>query len=350
MTCLNPELKLEALKRTISDVTLTVLNLKDEKYNKEIENICNKIKDSGKTFEYIEWVKEKSKTAKKTSYFSEKKSCSSSPIEFAVKFKKDFKELKEHATRYRTQFERISEIKTIVAEPTNNAKLLRIDWSENAELYQTRQEKSVYYTQISSSINTGVLYTPNGVQCVSTISDCLDHKAPATWASLSQMLMSADITCTETLYIASDSPTSQYRNKKNIFLAKKWAIDNSIELYWIFTETGHGKGPMDGVGGSIKNMIKDTLAYHPNNVIRNTEQLLKYLPDSNISISTYSEDDVKNISSKMPSPDKFDILSDGVHEIYFSSNDDKTIKWKKLSSDSNYSNARIKVKEQLSQP
>ena len=50
MTCLNPELKLEAIKRTISNVTLTVLNLKEEKYNKEIENTCNKIKDTPQDF------------------------------------------------------------------------------------------------------------------------------------------------------------------------------------------------------------------------------------------------------------------------------------------------------------
>ena len=97
-------------------------------------------------------------------------------------------------------------------------------------------------------------YSPNGVLSLSTISDCLDHKAPATWASLSQMLKSIDMTNTDILYIVSDSPTSQYKNK-NIFLAKKWAIENNIQIYWIFTESGHGKGPMDGVGASVKHTI-----------------------------------------------------------------------------------------------
>ena len=116
--------------------------------------------------------------------------------------------MKEHSNRYRAQFSRIRQIKELVADPINKSKLLRIDWSENAELYQTRQKKSVYYTQISSSINTGVLYFPDGVLSLSTINDCLDHKAPATWASLSQMLKSIDMTNTDILYIVSDSPTS----------------------------------------------------------------------------------------------------------------------------------------------
>ena len=79
--------------------------------------------------------------------------------------------MKEHSNRYRAQFSRIRQIKELVADPINKSKLLRIDWPENAELYQTRQKKSVYYTQISSSINTGVLYSPDGVLSLSTISD-----------------------------------------------------------------------------------------------------------------------------------------------------------------------------------
>ena len=50
-------------------------------------------------------------------------------------------------------------------------------------------------------------------------------------------------------------------------------------IYWIYTETGHGKGLMDGVGSAMKTTIKDSIAYNPNAAIRNTEELLPYLPD-----------------------------------------------------------------------
>ena len=86
MSCLNPELKLESLKRTFPDITLTFSELKDEMHTQKIENICNKVKESGKRLEFIEWVKGKSKNGKKTSYFTEKKSCSTSSAEFSIKF------------------------------------------------------------------------------------------------------------------------------------------------------------------------------------------------------------------------------------------------------------------------
>ena len=64
----------------------------------------------------------------------------------------------------------------------------------------------------------------------------LKYMHHVTWASLATMFKQIDLIDTHGLYIGSDSPTSQYRNKKNVFLTKQqWAIENNIEIYWIFT-------------------------------------------------------------------------------------------------------------------
>ena len=106
------------------------------------------------------------------------------------------------------------------------------------------------------------MYEADGVvTSMGTISDVKSHMADATWASLSVMLENCDLSTCKTLYIISDSPTSQCRNKKCIFLIKQWAVKNGIDVIWVFTETGHGKGPMDGVGAAIKSKVKDTISY-----------------------------------------------------------------------------------------
>ena len=68
----------------------------------------------------------------------------------------------------------------------------------------------------------------------------------------------------------------------------------------MFTEVGHGKGPMDGVGGALKKKIDDVIAYRPNDVIRNTAQLVKVLPPSEIRISTYTREDFNQIQYRVP--------------------------------------------------
>ena len=72
------------------------------------------------------------------------------------------------------------------------------------------------------------VYTPHETKGLGTISDAKSHMAPATWVSLNEMMQFIDLEDTEKLYIASDSPSSQYRNKNNILLTKDWAIKNKI--------------------------------------------------------------------------------------------------------------------------
>ena len=57
----------------------------------------------------------------------------------------------------------------------------------------------------------------------------------------------------------SDSPTSQYRNAKNVFLMKTLAEELGVTIRLLFTESGHGKSPCDGVGGNIKTEVENAL-------------------------------------------------------------------------------------------
>ena len=59
MACLNPELKLECIKRTITNVNLTLDNLTNKDYEDEIKTLYEILKKSNEIFEYLEWSKEK---------------------------------------------------------------------------------------------------------------------------------------------------------------------------------------------------------------------------------------------------------------------------------------------------
>lgn len=134
------------------------------------------------------------------------------------------------------------------------------------------------------------MYEPDEkVTSHASLSDCTSHKAQATWASLTGVLNTILLDDINTLYIISDSPTSQYRTVYNGYLSRKFAEEKKVDLVWVFTESGHGKGPMDGVGSAVKRKIDDTLSYNPYAVIRCTEELIKHLPPSYF-VVTISED------------------------------------------------------------
>ena len=99
-------------------------------------------------FEYLEWRRERGqekgkgkdesvKRRKNTSYHSVKNSCSKSADQFSKVFLDDVTKLKQHTVNMIAQYRRIKEVKKIVSDQENKAKAIRIDWSENVELYQT---------------------------------------------------------------------------------------------------------------------------------------------------------------------------------------------------------------------
>ena len=86
--------------------------------------------------------------------------------------------------------------------------MLRIDWSKNTELFQTKQEKSQYYNSVSASVNKRICFEKDLVIILGTISDDKSHKALAAMTSITEMLKFTELTNVEKLYIVSDSPTS----------------------------------------------------------------------------------------------------------------------------------------------
>ena len=57
----------------------------------------------------------------------------------------------------------------------------------------------------------------------------------------------------------TDSPTSQYRNKAIFRVIAKHQELFGMKATWSYFEAGHGKGPCDGLGGTIKRLADDAI-------------------------------------------------------------------------------------------
>ena len=82
--------------------------------------------------------------------------------------------------------------------------------------------------------------------------------------------------------------------------------ETNINITWLYTEVGHGKGPADGVGATVKTTIKDILSYSPNSVINCANNIIKSWPiSSTISIFEYTKIDVAKMTKMVPKDLKF---------------------------------------------
>ncbi|KAL4718421.1 hypothetical protein ACJJTC_016042 [Scirpophaga incertulas] len=89
----------------------------------------------------------------------------------------------------------------------------------------------------------------------SSVSPCLRHDASAVFAHLKVALVHMiNHQQIKVLHIVSDGPSSQYKNKNNIYLFTQHLVHilGITEATWNVTERSHGKGPADEVGAAIK--------------------------------------------------------------------------------------------------
>ena len=154
------------------------------------------------------------------------KCCSSQ--EFASDLLVNLKALREHTERMISQYRWIKEIKKIVSGDSQKSLSIHVDWSQNGNLFQARQEKGTYYHELQVSINAVVACMSTDVSPHCTIFDTKSHKAPAVWTLLEKTLGSFDLDRLQVFYIITDSTTSQYRNKYDAYLTKKNLLSNII--------------------------------------------------------------------------------------------------------------------------
>ena len=90
---------------------------------------------------------------------------------------------------------------------------------------------------------------------VVVLSDETSHKASTVYAFLKALTSwcQAQFPHVQTINYLSDSPTSQYRNSLIfVILNRHQELFGDLKGTWQYFESGHGKGPCDGLGAAVK--------------------------------------------------------------------------------------------------
>ena len=134
-----------------------------------------------------------------------------------------------------------------------------MDFAENYSCTVSDNVQSSYWNQTGVTLHPCVIYYCNdgNISHKSTVfvSDVLSHNTSMVYAIIPEVvkevrILVPDATC---IHYYTDSPFSQYRNKAIFHFVSSHADRFSgLQATWNYFETGHGKGPCDGVGGSVK--------------------------------------------------------------------------------------------------
>ena len=96
---------------------------------------------------------------------------------------------------------------------------------------------------------------------------------------------------------------TQYRNRKMFNLITQYfphCYPQLSSLSYNVTEAGHGKGPADGIGGSLKKLADDQVKYGHD--IPDFDTLVETLRAhvKNTYLDTVTRADIENVDTKLP--------------------------------------------------
>ena len=133
---------------------------------------------------------------------------------------------------------------------------MNVDYSENYINIQQGEIQSAYFGHDSFLIFTdkdGDLINEN----ITIISEASAHSCIAAFTCIDKVfhfvLEKHNLSPEVTWHIWIDGCGGQFRSQYVFALVSE--IDSKVEVNWYYNERHHGKGPIDGIGGPIKNKV-----------------------------------------------------------------------------------------------
>ena len=138
-----------------------------------------------------------------------------------------------------------------------NGVTLHIDYFESYNDTQQDEIQSAYFGNLIFSIFADCGYILNNgkelfKRSVAVVGKSSDHSRMAALTCVDMVLKIKKETEVKKLIVWSDGYASQFRSRFVFKLLSSYSPELLLE--WKYNETHHGKGPMDVIGGTIKNV------------------------------------------------------------------------------------------------
>ena len=194
---------------------------------------------------------------------------------------------KRHFYNYVWQHREMKSMKSKVIG-TSSA-VIQVDFAENYKNRQQNEVQSAYFGQESFSLYTVVAwYEADGKVCSKSfcfVTDETEHSKFVAYTFNQLLIAELRILAPnlKTIHFWSDGCAGQFKSKYCFQLLTTYPLD--LNVTWNYFASHHGKGPVDGVGGTIKSTVfSDVRAGKV--VVNSAKEFATYADSRVISIST----------------------------------------------------------------
>lgn len=137
--------------------------------------------------------------------------------------------------------------------------LVSCDFSENYSFVIQNEVQGYHWNNQQATIHPFVVYFKNEKNELQhwsyvIISECRSHDAVAIHLFISKLIgrLKNKFSKINKITYITDGTGAQYKNKFNFINLYMHKSDHGFDAEWHFHATSHGKGPCDGIGGTLK--------------------------------------------------------------------------------------------------
>lgn len=240
-------------------------------------------------------------------------------------FKKHYYNYREQQKQYRNCIENLK----------NDELAILCDFSENFESKLGQEIQSMHFggSKNTITVHTGMIFGKDKCQSFASVCDDNCHEPHAIWAHLIPVVkfLRENYVGIQVIHFFSDGPSSQYRQKKNFYLLNLFTTKFNLSYTtWSFSESGHGKGIADGIGGATKRALDRHVAY--GNDVTNATDAYNHLKTAMKTVQCFyiSKSDVSNIKTLVPNNLKAIQGTMQIHQV-MTKHGEKQIQYRSLS-------------------
>lgn len=209
--------------------------------------------------------------------------CDDEPIEFAQEFCEKLENLLTHDFIARQQ---ASFIKSLKESLQDGQFLVICDFAENYAFVIQNAAPGFHWNNNSVTIYPVVIYYQRNDsivhQSLVIMSDSLAHDAVAVFvfSKIINEFIKSICESPEKVFYFSDGAPQQFKNFKNLINVYNHQNDFGVPAEWHYFASAHGKGPCDGVGGTVKRLAaRASLQLPPDRQITTAEELYSWAND-----------------------------------------------------------------------
>lgn len=167
------------------------------------------------------------------------------------------------------------------------------DFSENFSFVLQNEAQGYYWARKQATIHPFVIYYKNDENELQhlnyvVISNCLKHNSVSVYLFITKLIkfLERKFKLITKLFYFTDGCAGQYKNCKNFLNVYFHKIDFGYDCEWHFHATSHGKGPCDGLGGTLKrSATRASLARAYENQIDTAEILFEWASSSKMDMN-----------------------------------------------------------------